>query len=172
MAKDHPADLSFWGRGSMSPGTEQEVLAIPDFSRFSLLAKPHVISQRASRENVMPPPGMEALDVQFAVVIRNLPAFPVGVIGFVANPVIVVGGQLVAGGQFENWVVLDRHRETPVLELAFGPDQSVERVLGQARGPGTGEPLHQCAALVGPPLVIFSRRDVGENGFEVGRSGY
>jgi hypothetical protein len=117
FAKSHVTDLSFRRSSGMSPWPQQQPLSGPRFRRRRTISETQIVFDRSFQEEIVPAAAMQAFDGHLAVVIGNLPGFPVFVIALVSDPITKVRRGIGRLWGTPKLVAFDRQRGDPF----FGP---------------------------------------------------
>ena len=158
-------DLPFRRGRRVRPRPEQQPLPVAGLRSGRLRLQAEVVLDRTPQEQVVPAATVQRFHRHLGVMVGDLDLAPVVVARLVRDPVAEVGRDVGGRGQVEERVGRDRRRPLPIEETLLLPRLRLppQRVDGEARRPGGGEPLHQRAVLVRPALVVLGGGDVGED---------
>ena len=147
------------------PMVTSRLLAVARSLRAGVGLQSHVIAQRAALKDVVPGGDGQRGNLNVRVVLFNRPLLPVTVVSGMIEPILKVRRQ----GVRQSRAVLSE-LDVEDRKLAQRQNRAADQGIrclaesvrlkvscGQRRGPGFVEPLLECAALIGPVLVIVTR---------------
>src|SRR5208337_341547 len=146
----------------------EKTLAFAGFLGCGVCFQAGVVAERAAQEDVVPGPDVQRGNTNVRVVLLEVYALPIGVVGGMGKPVEEVRSERRCRG-------VDRTSSREIEERICGEgknvltdagvggflDRAIEGVLCETRGPGFVEPLFEGATLAGPVVMIVAGGNSG-----------
>ena len=157
---------------------QQVLLGARRFGR-AMCFSTHVVSQRAAKKNVIPSTDLQHGNRDLWKIFLDRPLLPVLVVIRMRQPIEIIGRdcsrELCISGELSKikyriifqW---ERGHSYARIGVLFG--QTRKRVPCQLRCPVLIEPLLECAALIGPAVVVIARCDIRRDSRQVRRLRY
>ena len=139
--------------------------------RARFVFESHVIPERAAKKNVVPGAHAENGNLNLRVVLFDGPLLPVVVVARMRQPVAKVRRESRGRWSAQDRIRMQRQSLGPAQRIAGRTNTATHGVFREARSPRFVEPLLECAALVGPAIVVVGRGVIGANSREMRRRG-